>query len=296
MKTKEYASFVKYAGNPVLGGALGTCFDVVVTRENGLFRMDFSWRPRKALAVVFSADGIRWSEPVITLDANPASGWEDEVNRNCVLKTDGVYRMWYTGQANDKSCIGYAESTDGLHFERHAKPVLLPEEPFEKDSVMNPCVLYEHGIYRMWYAAGETYEPNVIACAQSADGIGWQKSPFNPVFGPDPGHEYEKDRVGGCQVVQTAEGYLMFYIGYKDIDTACVCLARSADGVSGWQRYEGNPLLMPDAGAWDADSCYKPSVIWDETGGRWLLWYNGRKGHNEYVGLATREGRTFFDE
>lgn len=295
MKTEKYTPFVKYAGNPVLGGALGTCFDVYVTRENGLYRMDFSWRPRKALAVVFSADGIRWTVPFITLEANAASGWEDEVNRNCVLKTGGIYRMWYTGQAREKSFIGYAESTDGLRFERLAEPVLLPEEPFEKDSVMNPCVLYENGIYRMWYAAGETYEPNVIAYAQSTDGIRWQKSPLNPVFGPEPGHVFEQDRVGGCQVVRTGERYLMFYIGYRDIDTACICLARSKDGVTGWERYEDNPLLLPEADAFDADSCYKPSVIWVQESGKWLLWYNGRKGHDEFVGQATREGRAFFE-
>jgi len=295
MKTKENAAFVKYAGNPVLGGALGTCFDVIVSGEAGRLRMDFSWRPRKALAVVFGGDGIRWGEPVITLGANPASGWEDEVNRNCVLKTGGMYRMWYTGQAQGKSRIGYAESRDGLRFERRSEPVLTPEDPFEKDSVMNPCVLYEQGAYRMWYAAGETYEPNVIAYAQSADGIHWEKSPLNPVFLPEPCNIFEQDRVGGCQVVRTGEGYLMFYIGYKDIDTACICLALSKDGISGWQRCEGNPLLMPDAGTWDADSCYKPSVIRDEAGGRWLLWYNGRKGHDEYVGLATRDGLCFFN-
>jgi len=204
--------------------------------------------------------------------------------------------MWYTGQANGKSRIGYAESTDGLRFDRRAEPVLIPEEPFEKDSVMNPCVLYENGIYRMWYATGETYEPNVIAYAQSADGMHWEKSPLNPVFGPQPHNYFEKDRVGGCHVIKAAEGYLMFYIGYEDIDTARICLARSDDGVSGWQRYEGNPLVSPDAGAWDADACYKPSVVWDESCGKWLLWYNGRKGHDEYIGLAIRGGQSFFDE
>lgn len=37
--------FVKYENNPVLGSKeLGTCFDVYVTREDGRYRMDFSWR------------------------------------------------------------------------------------------------------------------------------------------------------------------------------------------------------------------------------------------------------------
>ena len=52
--------FVKYPCNPIFGGGeLGTCFDVYVSRDKGRYRMDFSWRPKKSLAVTFSDDGIR---------------------------------------------------------------------------------------------------------------------------------------------------------------------------------------------------------------------------------------------
>jgi len=293
----KFKDFIKAEANPVFGGAeIGTCFDVYVAPENGRYRMDFSWRPQKALAVTCSGDGINWDKPVITLRENPSSGWEDAVNRNCVLKIGKTYKMWYTGQANGGSCIGYAESDDGLNFQRvKEEPVLVPESDFEKESVMNPCVLYDEGIYKMWYAAGETYEPNVLAYAESRDGISWQKSVFNPVFTCNTNNYYEKDRVGGCQVLKTPDmGYLMFYIGYEDINTARICVAQSNDGISNWKRYEHNPVLSPDAGKWDADSCYKPSVLWDENRKVWLLWYNGRKGSDEYIGLAEREGRGFF--
>ena len=43
-------------------------------------------------------------------------------------------------------------------------------------------------------------------------------------------------------------------------------------------------------GGWDADACYKPSVIRDEENNRWLLWYNGRKASAEYIGLVVHEG------
>ncbi len=293
----KFKDFIKYEENPVFGGgSIGTCFDVYVSPENGLYRMDFSWRPRNSLAVTFSADGISWDEPVITLHESPDSGWEDVVNRNCVLKINGNYKMWYTGQANGKSFIGYAESENGLNFQRVRKdPVLVPELPFEKESVMNPCVLFENGIYKMWYAAGETYEPNVLAYAESQDGICWQKSEFNPVFTCDGNNYFEKDRVGGCQVIKTGDmGYLMFYIGYEDINTARICIAQSDNGITNWKRYECNPVVSPEAGKWDSDSCYKPSVLWDENRKVWFLWYNGRKGCDEYIGYAEREGRKFF--
>lgn len=291
------SKFIKYENNPVLGSKeLGTCFDVYVTRENDRYRMDFSWRSKKALAVTFSDDGINWEEPQITLQNNLESGWEDDINRNCVLKIDGKYKMWYTGQARGYSFIGYAESDDGLHFYRPLnEPVLISERAWEGFSVMNPCVLYENGIYKMWYAAGETYEPNILAYAESTDGINWTKSKINPIFVADKENFYEQDRVGGCQVIKTEDmGYLMFYIGYENIDKARICVARSDNGITGWKKYEGNPIVSPDKGMWDEDACYKPSFLWNEETKQWMLWYNGRRKTDEFIGVVFCNVRKFF--
>ena len=38
----------------------------------------------------------------------------------------------------------------------------------------------------------------------------------------------------------------------------------------------------------DGDAVYKPYVLFD--GKRWLLWYNGRKGGTEQIGVASHEG------
>jgi hypothetical protein len=38
--------WVKYPGNPVLGGDLGTCFDVSVLKEGDTYRMWFSGQAR----------------------------------------------------------------------------------------------------------------------------------------------------------------------------------------------------------------------------------------------------------
>ena len=82
--------------------------------------------------------------------------------------------------------------------------------------------------------------------------------------------------------------YLMFYIGYQNEDYAQIGLAKSKDGVSGWMRHPENPIIAPDPGAWDGEACYKPYAIYD--GNRWMLWYNGRKGHVEQIGVAVHEG------
>ena len=290
-------TFNKHPQNPLFGNAeIGTAFDVYVTKTNGKYRLDFSWRREASLAVIFSDDGIHWTEPVITLRPDPECGWQERLNRNCVLFIDGIYKMWYTGQARGHSYLGYAESTDGLNFvNKTPEPIMISEYPWERESVMNPCVLYEDGKYRMWYAAGETYEPNVLAYAESDDGINWTKSRINPIIVAEPSNYYEKDRIGGCQVIKTPDmGYLCFYIGYEDIDTARLCVARSKNGITGWERSPLNPLVSPDKDSWDADACYKPSAIYEEDLGVWRIWYNGRNGVPEYIGLAEYGERNLF--
>jgi predicted GH43/DUF377 family glycosyl hydrolase len=285
------AGWSKYPGNPVLGGDLGTCFDVAVLREAGRYRMWFSWRPRKSIALVESMDGIHWSKPVIALGPNGQISWETDVNRPVVLKQGGRYRMWYTGQARGRSWIGYATSPDGTKWQRvRDQPVLVADTPWEKVAVMCPHVLWDEGSrrFRMWYSGGEQNEPNAIGHATSADGVTWTKDAQNPIFQPNPAHPWEKDRVTGCQVIRQGDGYVMFYIGFRDEAHAQIGLARSRDGIHDWQRHPANPIIRPGSGRWDHDAVYKPYALFD--GRRWLLWYNGRKGGAEQIGLAQHEG------
>lgn len=283
--------WVKSEYNPVLGGELGTCFDVSVLKEGKIFRMWFSWRPKRSIALVESADGVHWNDPVIVLGPNPATGWEDDVNRPVVLKHVKLYHMWFTGQAKSHSHIGYATSPDGKTWTRMSeKPVLSPQAPWEKVAVMCPHVIWdeEEKRYRMWYSGGEQYEPDAIGYATSADGCNWRKLEANPIFRSNPGNPWEKHKVTACQVIRHGEWHLMFYIGFRDVDHAQIGLARSRDGITNWQRHPDNPIIRPGVNRWDHDAVYKPFAILD--GDRWLLWYNGRWGGVEQIGLATHEG------
>ena len=288
------SSWTKSPANPVLGGKLGTCFDVAVLRESNVFRMWFSWRPKKSIALVESTDGIHWGEPSIVLGPEGKTGWEDEVNRPIVLKRADGYHLWYTGQANRSSAIGYAVSRDGKQWKRVSdRPVLRPEQAWEKAAVMCPHVMWDDGagLFRMWYSAGEQYEPDAIGYATSRDGRNWKRDPANPVFRGDPENPLGTRKVTGCQVVRYDGWYYMFYIGFVDVDHAAIGLARSRDGVHAWQRLPSNPIIRPSENQWDQDAVYKPFAVLD--GDRWLLWYNGRRGGLEQIGLAIHPGREF---
>jgi predicted GH43/DUF377 family glycosyl hydrolase len=288
------AGWRKYEKNPVLGGKLGTCFDVAVLNEENTYRMYFSWRPKWSIALVESSDGIHWGEPRIVLGPRSDSGWEGRVNRPIVIKRKNTYHMWYTGQTKDRSWIGYATSTDGVKWQRPSdKPVLSPEQSWENVAVMCPHVIWdeEMNLYRMWYSAGEQYEPNSIGYAPSRDGLNWTKVADNPVFTADRNNEWEQHKVTGCQVIKNSDWYLMFYIGFKNEHHAQIGLARSRDGLTNWQRHRENPIISSGQGTWDGDACYKPFAIYEKERDRWLLWYNGRLKGVEQIGLAIHEGK-----
>ena len=285
------AGWTKFENNPVLGGNLGTCFDVALLREADVYRMWFSWRPKKAVALVEGTNGIQWSTPKIVLGPNPRTDWEEDINRPAVTRGPDGYHLWYTGQAKEHSWIGHATSPDGISWKRDgAKPVLSPDTAWEKVAVMCPDVMWdaEAKVYRMWYSGGEQYEPDDIGYATSSDGNIWKKHEGNPVFKADPARPWEQHKVTACQVVRHGDWYYMFFIGFRDIDHAQIGLARSRDGVSGWERHPANPIISPTPNGWDHDACYKPYAIFD--GQRWLLWYNGRHGNIEQIGMAIHEG------
>lgn len=298
--TGTNGGWAKHAQSPVLGGELGVCFDISMLKEDGLFRMYFSWRTQKSVAVVTSTDGVHWSMPEICISPRPSAfGREDDINRPAVVKKDGIYHMWYTGQhkpgeADGTSDLFHAISTDGVHFERTGEePVFSPAEPWEKQAVMCPSVLWneKRRLYRMWYSAGEQYEPNAIGYAESEDGIHWKRLSNQPIFAADPSSIWECHKVTACQVFEHDGWHWMFYIGFRNEDYAQIGIARSRDGISHWERSPLNPIIAPDTGSWDGEACYKPFVLFE--GNQWMLWYNGRKGNVEQIGLATNTDLRF---
>ena len=300
LSRESSAGWMKFKGNPLIGGTHGTCFDISVLKEAAAYRMWLSWRPKKSLALVESKDGIHWSEPPLAVfGPRPETGWEDDINRPCVLKRGDGYHMWYTGQAKGRSWIGYATSADGVTWKRMSdKPVLSADQPWERGiAVMCPSVLWDEqaAVYRMWYSGGEQNEPNAIGYATSPDGLVWTKHDGNPIFVPRPDDPWEKHKVTACQVEKVGDWHVMFYIGFQDEPTARICLARSKDGITNWQRHPANPIIAPGREQWDRDACYKPYAIFD--GEKWLLWYNGRRGSVEQIGVAFHEGQDLgFDD
>jgi predicted GH43/DUF377 family glycosyl hydrolase len=268
--------WVKYAGNPVLGGSLGTCFDMSVEVSGGRHRMWFSWRPQHGIGYAESVDGLSWeARPGLVLGPDPGAPAEQvEVTRPFVLVEDRQLTMWYSAHGEQSVVISRATSVDGVTWERQGT-VLSPTQPWEKSSVMCPSVLRdEFGRYHMWYSGGERYEPDAIGYATSPDGISWDRALDGPVLRPGAVGSWEADRVAGAHVVRQGRNLYAVYIGFAHgFEDSSIGVARSSDGIT-WERHAGNPIITRGApGEFDSINVYKPFVVIDE--GCWRVWFNG---------------------
>ena len=91
----------------------GTCWRMWYVSGVGWVHRDL---PRYNIKYAESDDGIHWHRPGrVCIDF--ASAEEHALARPCVLKEDGVYRMWFSHKGEHYR-IGYAESLDGLRWER----------------------------------------------------------------------------------------------------------------------------------------------------------------------------------
>jgi predicted GH43/DUF377 family glycosyl hydrolase len=141
-----------------------------------------------SIGLATSGDGLNWrnlnssvlsSGRLGTWDSN-AAYWAS------VLWNGSKFLMYYTGISPDNPAeIGLATSSDMVHWTRYSgNPILKPgPEAYDNFSVTFPTVLYEHGLYQIWYAGRVSgNHTNTINYAYSQDGLHWTKYDFNPVL------------------------------------------------------------------------------------------------------------------
>jgi len=119
----------------------------------------------------FSADMVAF----IPIKGNPVFAgtgletWDKKIReRGYILFEDGLYKMWYTGynpeMAREKY-LGFATSSDGIHWERYAgNPI------FKGNWTEDVFVIKNEGTYYM-FAEGEN---DVAHFLSSPDGLNWR--------------------------------------------------------------------------------------------------------------------------
>lgn len=120
-----------------------------VMEDGAVFRMwygsNLAWGAKQedmahVIKYAESEDGIRW-KPTGIISLNFKNEHEYAISRPCVIKENGVYKMWYSFRAGPHTAtyrIGYAESRDGVKFDRmdEITGIDVSPDPEEWDSEM----------------------------------------------------------------------------------------------------------------------------------------------------------------
>ena len=203
------------------------------------------------------------------------------------------YRMWYEAVGEDLvTRVGYAVSADGVTWTKMGI-VLSPTERWEANEISPNAVLFEGGVYKMWFhgggsiSNGRRYGSARIGYATSADGVRWTKY-RNPVVDVGPNGSFDDLQAAEPRVIKVGTGYRMYYTGQNSSSGAkSLALATSADGLT-WTKYSGNPILPPVRfGGWGG------AIIFN--GGVWHLWHATRDDVSGLVYKSSADGIVWTD-
>jgi parallel beta-helix repeat protein len=257
-------NWTKYGMVLDIGGVYDSVFAVgpSVIKDNGTYKMWYDGIDGSYGRILYatSIDGLTWIKQGLALDFGGV--YESaSVYDPCVLKIDGEYKMWYGGDDGVNIRILFANSTDGIAWQKQG--LVLDIGGSGEDSVVGgPCVIRDGGLYKMWYTARGTNLQ--IFYATSPDGLSWTKYGLVLPYGGT----YEGSFVFGATVVKD-DMYRMWYTG----DTGGrkrILYATSPDGAA-WTKlglavnYGGVP--------YEDDSVDTPTVLLD--GNLAKMWYSG---------------------
>jgi predicted GH43/DUF377 family glycosyl hydrolase len=185
------------AANPVLGPSSPVALDndsvddPSVIREGSTYAMYYSATAEDgsgpAIFRVTSTDGKTWTRSVTNdpvLEGTAGAFDEEGTYGPDVIYQPGdatPYKMYYSGLGAVFGAIGYATSTDGVNWTKHADgvvpvPVLNHGRPGSADAfgAGDPSVMKDGSTWKMWYT-GDDSNKRRIAYATSSDGISWSK-------------------------------------------------------------------------------------------------------------------------
>ena len=149
------------------------------------------------------------------LDVGATGAWDaDAIDMPAVLKVGSTYRLWYHGRSGPTGGIGCATSSNGMIWTKCAgNPVFGGGGSGSWDyAVYAPTVLYDGGVYRMWYSGCDA--SNAVCStgyATSSDGSHW--SPQTVAVPQGAAGAFDGYSADYPAVLRVGNTYQMWYSG-----------------------------------------------------------------------------------
>lgn len=179
-------------------------------------------------------------------------GWESAgtFNPAAVRVGQKVVMLYRAQDRQGTSRLGYAESSDGIHFVRHPQPVLSPEAEYEKGGgVEDPRLVKFGDTYYLTYT-GYNKKDAQLCLATSRDLIHWErKGVILPAYKGNWNTGWTKS---GAIVPERIDGkYWMYFLGTTPDKNDQMGLAYSTDLIH-WTEATQTPVLPRRPGQFDS--------------------------------------------
>ncbi len=150
---------------------------------------------------------------------------------------------------------------------------------WDQAGVMQPSLLYEDGMYKMWYV-GEDGLLTGVGYAVSLDGVQWTRLSANAL---EFTRVWTDSILHPCVLAVPGGGYTMWFS--SDLIGGEIGSANSSDGTR-WTDTRA-VLQVGLTGAWDSGGVGEPTVVRTPSG--YMMWFVGvdSSGGNASIGVAT---------
>lgn len=193
-----------------------------------------------ATATTAGFDGVVEKQPIWWKQGVVLSGTAQAWTGGLIVETNvlfdaGIYKMWYRG--NDPGKLGYATSTDGIHWTPYASNPVLSSP----SDIVGPTVIKDSGKFRL-YASNSVSQ---IMIFNSTDGISWTQSAI-PALTNGTSAQWDAT-IWNTAVWNESGSWHMIYEAHTGGVPWSLGLANSTDGVH-FTKYAGNPVVSYSKG------------------------------------------------
>jgi predicted GH43/DUF377 family glycosyl hydrolase len=200
-----------------------------------------------------AADQALWNRVSQNPSISPqGTAWESAgtFNPAVIRYGDKVVMLYRAQDADGVSRLGYADSTDGIHFTRKPEPVFSPEAPYEMGGgVEDPRLVKIGSLYYMTYT-GYNKKDAQLCLATSRDLIHWdRKGILLPAYKGKWNVEWTKS--GAILTEKIAGKYWMYWLGTSRDHKDEMGLAHSYDLLH-WTEATEIPVLPARPGKFDS--------------------------------------------
>ncbi|WP_420627888.1 hypothetical protein [Candidatus Leptofilum sp.] len=226
---------------------------------------------------------IYGEEPAVTRDGKQFT------DPGAVVFHNGQFHMFhnaFTGWPASVDIV-YSTSNDGINWTRvQDDPVLKSNDvPFAGVAALaSSAIVQEDGVWHLYFY---TWDDRTWPESEGSIGVATATNPLGPwtvveepILAPGDEASWDETAVRSPSVVQTEDGYVMFYAGYGS-NSSAIGRAISEDGRN-WVKFDdpatvdepfqsSDPIFRGSGSGWDRTHVFQPHV--QQTPDGWVMLY-----------------------